>query len=533
MNGKRPTVASVHGMVAAAHPLAAAAGARILAEGGNAFDAAVAAAAALNVVEPNMSGLAGSGMATCWIAGERQVRSLAFRAPIPSQIPMGRFHHREELHRGAMAAMAPGSLAGWFALHAHGRRPIADCFAPAIGLAEGGFPMLEFNASQINAASGQLRGEPAYSEWNRVYMDGRGAVAVGDILRQPDLARTYRAIAADGLDHLYGGALGRAMVAHIQALGGCLTEADLTAPIVRWLDPISARYRDLLVHTPPPSSQSFQFLLALRILDGFDVSALERNGLAHLDLAWRAVRLSAGARIAHDNPDPERLAWLLSDQHVAELRIRAGDGMPIYGPTEQWTAPAAAPTKVHQQHTTSFSIVDAEGNMICLTQSLGAGFGCGVVIPGTGVCMNNALYWGELDQRSPNALRPGGMLMSAMAPSISLRRGRPVLALGTPGSYGICQTQPQAMMQHVDFGLGIQDAIDAPRARLLDGRRVQAESRFSEATLVALRNRGHDVEAAASFTMAVGGMQAIAYDPDSGVMTGAADPRRDGYVATA
>ena len=131
-----------------------------------------------------------------------------------------------------------------------------------------------------------------------------------------------------------------------------------------------------------------------------------------------------------------------------------------------------------QQHTTSFSVADRDGNVVCITQSLGAKFGCGVVVPGHGVCLNNFLYWGEVDLRGPNALRPGGALALPMAPSIATRNGEPVLALGTPGSYGICQTQPQALVQHIDFGLGIQDAIDAPRARLWDGRRVEVESRI-------------------------------------------------------
>jgi gamma-glutamyltranspeptidase/glutathione hydrolase len=171
--------------------------------------------------------------------------------------------------------------------------------------------------------------------------------------------------------------------------------------------------------------------------------------------------------------------------------------------------------------------------VVCLTQSLGALFGSGIVVPGTGVCLNNALYWGELDPRGPNALIPGGQLMGSTAPSIVLRAGRPVLALGTPGSYGITQTQVQALVQHVDFGLSIQDAIEAPRARLWDGRRVQAEGRFRADVRAALTARGHAVETAPDWTLAVGGMQGIAIDPESGALTGGADPRREGYAVPA
>jgi gamma-glutamyltranspeptidase/glutathione hydrolase len=269
----------------------------------------------------------------------------------------------------------------------------------------------------------------------------------------------------------------------------------------------------------------------LRILDGFDLGALERDGIEHLDTVFRAIRIAAGERIAHNNPKPEMLARLLSDTHVAALRSRVQDARPVHGPTEQWIE--SKPVNPANEHTSSFSTADREGNLVCVTQSLGALFGCGVMIPGTGVCMNNFLYWGEVDTRGTNALLPGGELALPMAPSIATRSGAAVLALGTPGSYGICQTQAQALVQYKDFGLPLQDAIDAPRARLFDGRRVLVEGRIPAATIAALRERGHDAESSADWiVMEVGSMQGIAIDPATGAATGAADSRRDGYVAT-
>ena len=309
-----------------------------------------------------------------------------------------------------------------------------------------------------------------------------------------------------------------------------MSMADLEAVSPTWGKPVSAAYRDLTVHTLRPPSQAFQFLLTLRILDGFDLGQMERDGVDHLDTVWRAVRLAAMQRIAHDDPSAEELERQLSDEQVALLRERVADRLPIEGQVEQWRAPATG--QPSEQHTTSLSVADRAGNLVCITQSLGAKFGCGVVVPGTGVCLNNALYWGEHDPRATNALLPGRILTSPMAPSVATRGQAPVLALGTPGSYGICQTQPQALVQYVDFGLSLQDAIAAPRARLWDGKRVTAESRFAPRVLEALRVRGHAVEAPADWTMLVGGMQAVAVDPASRVMTGAADPRRDGYVAT-
>ena len=221
----------------------------------------------------------------------------------------------------------------------------------------------------------------------------------------------------------------------------------------------------------------------------------------------------------------------MGDANVERLRARVRDGKPISGLTEQWQPCEPNPER---EHTTSMSITaDGEGNVICITQSLGGLFGCGVVIPGTGVCMNNFVYWGEVDTRGTNPLIPGGELAICTTPSIATRAdGKPVLALGTPGSYGICQTQVQALVRYKDFGLGLQDAIEAPRARLWDGTRVQPEARITPAVLEALKSRGHGIEAAPEWTMLVGGMQGIAINPDSGAMNGAADPRRDSYVAT-
>ena len=531
MNGKRPTVASVHGIVAAAHPLAAAAGARLLAQGGNAFDAAAATCAALNVTEPFMSGLAGLGMATCYVAAEKRVRTLDYITRVPSQFPVGKFRNREETYRHPASAGTPGNLAGWCELvRAYGRKSLAEVFAPAIALARDGFPIIEFNTDGINQAVDGLKDLSFYNDWLQNYTRGRGKMAMGDILRQPELAATFEAIAAHGPGYLYGGKLGRTMVDHLQPIGGAFTLADLEAVKPTWLDPLGVKYRDVTVHTLPPPAESFQYLLTLAILDGFNIGAMERNGVEHLDTVWRAIRVAAGERIAHNKPAPDKLAWLFSADNVERLRARVRDGKPISGLTEQWLPSLPDPDR---EHTTSTSIADGEGNVVCITQSLGGLFGCGVVIPGTGVCMNNFLYWGEVDARATNPLIPGQTVAICTAPSIATRAdGRPVLALGTPGSYGICQTQPQALVQHMDFGLGLQDAIEAPRARLWDGTRVQPEGRFPPAVLEALRARGHGIEAAPDWTMLVGGMQGIAINPDTGAMTGAADPRRDSYVAT-
>jgi gamma-glutamyltranspeptidase/glutathione hydrolase len=524
----------MHGIVAAAHPLAAQAGAHALATGGNAFDAAAATAAALNVVEPFMSGLAGLGLAICYVAAENRVRVLDFVPPIPSRFPFERFSKRGDLERGALSVGTPGTLAGWNELvRAYGRKSLGDALQPAIRLARDGFALAAFGVREFNEQIPIIAGyDELYPVWAETYTGGAGAVGLGTIVRQGALADTFEAIAKHGASYAYTGALGGRIVDHLARLGGTLTLEDLAAVTPVWKDPIGVRYRDLDVLTLPPPCEGFQFLLTLRILDGIDVRATEPLGVTHLDTVWRAIRLAAGERIAHNNPNAERLAALLSDGNVARLRARLGDGAPIEGPTEQWLPSADRPIG-GEHHTTSFSIADRDGNLVCVTQSLGSPFGSAVVVPDTGISLNNFLYWADVDPQSPNRSMPGAALPMCMAPTIACRDGVPVLALGTPGSYGILQTQAQAYVHIVDYGMGLQRAIETPRARLWDGRVVEPETRFRPNVLEALRQRGHDIQIGEAWSMRVGGMQAVAVDPATGLKTGACDPRRDGYVATA
>lgn len=516
-------------MVAAAHPLAAQAGARLLIQGGNAFDAAVATAAALNVVEPFMSGLAGFGLATIWTAGEKRVRVLDFAPPLPASFPLGRYSSRFELERGPQAASVPGNLAGWCELLSrYGRKSLVDALTPAITLARDGFALSDFGCEEINEQV------PLLEPWPKLhgvlvdnYLPDDMPVKVGTLITQPELARTLAEIAELGPDHLYRGELGRQIIDYLGTLGGSMTRADLTTVKPHWLDPLTVSYRGLELHVPPSQCGGFKFALTLKILEGYDLGRLPKDGADHLDTVYRAIRLAAGERIAHGNLTRDQAANILSDTTIAQLRQRVSDGQPITGPTEQWTPQDRA----DPGHTTSFSIADAEGNLICVTQSLGSPFGSGVVVPGTGICLNNHLHWADVQPGSPNLSKPGDALPVTVAPSIATRSNRAVLALGTPGSYGIPQTQAQALVQHIEFGLPLQQAIEAPRSRLWDGCFIQAENRIAPETIAELKRRGHEIEILdTGWTMLCGGMQAIGIDPETGVMTGAADPRRDGYV---
>src|ERR1043166_8225028 len=400
-----------------------------------------------------MSGLAGMGMATCYVASERRVRTLDFVPRVPRKFPTGRFSERAELKRGAQGAGTPGNLAGWHELvRAHGKKPFADALAPAIGLARDGFPIVEYGVVEVAEVAAEIKPHTElFGPWAALYTGGKGEVAVGDVLRQPALARTFEAIAGEGPGYLYGGPLGRALVEQARRFDGCLTRDDLADVKPQWLGPPTPRDRGPVVHTLPPPAEAFQYLLTLRVLDGLEFSKFERNGVDHLDTLYRAIRLAAGARIANNNPTPDRLAARMADDHVARLTARVRDGRPIDGQVEQSAVPQ--PAALAEQHTTSFSIADRDGNAVCVTQSLGSPFGYAVVVPEHGICINNFLYWGEAAAGTRNHLEPGAPLALPLAPSITTRAGEPVIVLGTPGSYGICQTQTQVMVQHVDYCL--------------------------------------------------------------------------------
>jgi gamma-glutamyltranspeptidase/glutathione hydrolase len=515
-------------MVAAAHPLAAFAGARVLREGGNAFDAAVATCAALNVVEPFMSGLAGLGMATCYVARARAVRCLDFVPGVPRDFDPAAASKRD-VFVGPMASGVPGNLAGWARLaRDHGTRPLGDLLQPAIELARDGFPITDGIPTVTPEWWDLRRHEP---EWVRVYTLGSPELRPGQVLRQPDLATTLDGIARDGIQSLYGGPLGERMVAHLRDRGGVLSMRDLERVDPPWVEPLAVDYRGLALHSLPPPAEAFQFLLTLGILEATALGRLQRDGVEHLDAVFRAVRLAAEERIRRNRCTPAAAAALLDGAALEALRDRHRRGEGLEGRTQQHR-PITDPALLgRREYTTSLSVADDAGNMVCITQSLGSIYGSGVVIPGTGVCMNNFLNWTDLDPDSPNHPHPGEPMAMCLAPAIATRDGEPVLALGTPGSYGILHTQVQALVQYLDFGLSLQRAVEAPRARLWDGRRIQVESRVAPQVIDRLRALGHGVEPTDPWTRKVGGMQAVERDPATGVLTGAADPRRDGYAA--
>ncbi len=526
----RPTVGGMHGVVASAHPLASQAGLDILRQGGNAVDAIVATAAALNVVEPYMSGIGGVGFLLLHLASA-QARTLNFSGAAPAKATPDQFTH-ETRERGPRSCVIPGNLAGWTEAHrCHGLLSLAQVFSPAVAHAREGFPLHPANARLLALSLERLD-----EEGLRIY----GAVKprIGAVLRQPELADTLEAIAADGGKDFYRGRLGRDIAEHVQSLGGLLAPEDLASYRPEWEDPISVDYRGLEVRTCPPNSEGFQILQTLLLLEPEDLKGLGHNTAAYLHLLSEAIKLAMADRISWGSDprqQPVPLERLLSPDYIAARRRLIQYQQASQSNGETWVPegiPGAVAAGSENGLTTHMSVVDSGGNACSITQSLGSGFGSGIVIPGTGIALNNFANWSEIDPRcpNPNLIAPGQRASCCMAPLQVFKEGRFWFSVGTPGSWGIPQTTAQMILNIVEFGANPQLAIEAPRIRLQEGTRVLMEDRVDEGVRTELASRGHNLELIGDFSWIVGGGQSVMIDPDSGARLGGADPRRDGYA---
>lgn len=517
-----------HGMVSSAHPLATQAGLDVLAGGGNAFDAAVAVAAVLNVVEPEMSGIGGYGTILLYDAKTRQpwflnssgripagVDSDAFRAPDPKYL---------ENRRGAKAVSTPGNLHAWEAmLERYGSRPLPELLAPAIRRAEEGFPLSEQTARFLSYSWAEIP-EHVRAFYGR---DGQ-PLAAGETLVQKDLAHSFRTIAEKGAGAFYGGEIGRAIDAEMKARGGFLALSDLAADKAEWWEPISIRYRGHEVVTTPPPSNAFPSLIRLGILSRFDVAALGHNSAEYLHLFAEVTKRGFWNRLAHAGDpeiDPPPLAHLLSEAYWDE-EARAFD--------KARARPFVPPGAVAAQgrNTTHFVVADRHGNVVSATQTLGNLFGSRIMVPGTGIWLNNSLAYCTFEPAgNPMDAHAGRRKLSGDAPTLVMRDGRPWIALGTPGGHTIDQTVPQMVMNMLDFGMDIRAALAAPRISFIEPDVLGVEDRIPEAVRRELAARGHKVEVEERLGNAHG--LTLEYDAKGRPVrfTGAADPRGIGLAA--
>ena len=527
----------VNGMVASAHPLASQAGLRALMDGGNAFDAAVATAATLNVVEPYMSGVGGIGLALAYIAREGRVRALNFSGRAPKAAEPSRFTE-ETIGSGIMAPLVPGNVAGWLTLHeTYGSLDRERLFQPAIGYAENGFPITHLNSRTIASSAPSLSRFPSAA----IMLDDAGrAPAPGSRHRTPLLAESLRTIAKHGKETFYRGELADRIVKGNQELGGLFTHQDLAEYEAEWQEPVRIDYRGRQVYTTPPNSSGFQILQTLKLMEGFDGPDLVFQHPDTLHFMMESVKLCVADRIKYAG-DPDYLeipiGGLLSDEYAARQRARIDRAEAAIVPGERYARQVpqgsltpGSPEEFDGGMTTHFAVADRDGNVVSITQTLGGGFGCGAAMGDTGIFLNNMSRWFDLEEGSPNLIGPGKRVDFVVAPTQTLDNGNFILSMGTPGSWGILQTTPQFLMNVLDFGMNVQEAIEAPRFRCITGRQVNMEERFPPHVRRALADRGHEVGVVEPWSPSVGGAQGIQVDSDAGVFQGGADPRRDGFA---
>jgi gamma-glutamyltranspeptidase/glutathione hydrolase len=529
----RPTVMGRRGCVAAAHPLAAMAGIEMLLQGGSAVDAAVATSFALHVVEPYMSGPGGVATLLVFHRGRREAVVSAGRMPAaadPARVTA------DDLKMGPRSIGVPGLVAATLGLHErHGTIPRATVMAPAIRLAEDGFPLTAKNVEFI--AKGRPQLAPS-AEAERTFLAEGEAPRAGALLVQKDLGATLRQIAEGGVEAFYRGPIARAIARALEARNGWVTEADLATYRPTWGTPLAVAFRGHEVCVPPPPTNALQSVQTLKLLEGFDLKGMGHNSVEYLHHFIEAAKIASADRVGLDVMRPDApIAGLISSGYAAHRRALIDPKRAGVSGGERWSAERLAgevlpghPADFAKEHTTHFAVADGHGTVVTVTQTLGSVFGSGVMVPGTGMLLNNLLMWADLEAGSPAALRGGAPMQTRMAPTQVFHDGTFLLSIGTPGSYGILQTTPQMLLNVVEFGMAVQEAIEAPRVRAYRDRLVDVEGRIPESVRSGLEARGHQVNVIEDWSWVVGGGQGIRREPESGALQGGADPRRDGYA---
>ncbi|HWQ56334.1 MAG TPA: gamma-glutamyltransferase family protein [Bryobacteraceae bacterium] len=532
------TTMAARGMVVAEHALASEAGLDALRRGGHAVDAAVAVSATLSVVAPYMIGPAGVGYMLVYDAAQRKTDALDFIGRTPGAAPAALYSlTRGDLYRGARGAVVPGSAAGWVEAHRkYGRLPLHSLFTDAIHHARHGFPIAPRVTEYFERCSPALsRCENA----SAVYLSGGSAPRSGQLFKQQRLADTLAAIAENGDEPFYRGDIARRIIAHVRANGGFIDERDMTGYRPRWHEPKAAPYRGLQIHSIAPPGSGIQILETLRILEQFDLRAAGPADFWHLLI--EAIKIAVEDRIRATWSDASEIELLLSEDYArdAAAKIRRN------------RAASSAGDRFHTRHrahghTTYFCVVDAEGNAVSSTQTLGNLFGCGEIAGDTGVLLNNWMYWWDLDEQSPNRLqdRPGPP--SCVVPALATDSSGLRFAVGSPGSFGILQIVPQVIVNLVDFEMRPQAAVEAPRVISLGASGelyleanpgfgnlfwLAVEDRIAPEVRGELEQRGHLLWTQGPYMNLMGCAGAITRDPANGALEGGADPRRDSHIS--
>ncbi|MBI3964369.1 MAG: gamma-glutamyltransferase [Chloroflexi bacterium] len=519
----RGVVMSTRGLVVCAHPLAAQAGLAVLRAGGNAFDAALATASTLNVVEPNMSHLAGDAFILAYPAKTGEVIAINASGAAPKSATPEAYHDGIP-ERGIRAGTVPGIFDGWSTLNERlGTWELERLFESAIEFAENGFPLTYRLHAKIVESQADLARFPSSAA---VFLAGGTPPRPGSIFRQPNLGRTLRTLAKGGREAYYQGEIAEAVARFSREVGGHFTVEDFASHRSEVIAPVQTNYRGFTVYEQPPVSQGFVLLEALNLLEGFD---LQSSGLGTVETLHRQIecyKLAYADRLAFAG-DPSRVKWplrVLLDKEYASRRRREFD------PSRASADTGPGDPQGFEGDTTYFTVADRDGNVVSFIQSLFASFGSAVVLGETGMVLNNRLTGFNLKEGHPNCLEPGKRPIHTLNSYLVLRDGRPYLVSGTRGGHLQIQLNLQSISNVLDFALTPQEAIEAPRWSGYGGADVRLEERFVPEVFDGLRALGHQVSSLPAWSDN-GTLSMIQFDHESGTLMGAADPRGEG-VAT-
>ena len=532
---KKEAVAS-NGMVATNHPLGSAAGLEMLAMGGNAMDAAVAAVFALSVVEPMMVGIFGAGFINYYDASSGEFVNIDNYSVAPAAAAPDMYEtvsdtwpdYMETADRanlvGYRSVGVPGALMGWsYAAEKYGRLGLDTVVQPAIRYAERGFATSRYLADIIRMNQEDLAMFPASAE---VFLPGGKLPSVGDTIVRSDYARTLEAVAAEGPDVLYRGRVGEMVAADMAANGGVITTEDFESYRIHLREPVRGSYRGYeVVSVAPTSSGGTAIIEILNILEGFDVAALGFGTAEGAHLLAEAMKIAFADRFEYmgDPAFVEVPVGALTDKGYAARRRREIDPSQAreysYGNPSLYVGEGA--------DTTHLTAADSEGNVVSTTQTIHAAFGSKVTTPGTGMLLNNTMNIFDPHPGNANSIAPGKRMVSSMSPTIVMKDGKPFMALGTPGATRIFPSVLQAIVNVIDHGMTLQEAVEAPRI-WTQGQALEVEPGISEGVREGLQAMGHDVEVT---PRVAGGMNGVMFDHAEGVIRGAACYRADGVPA--
>ena len=536
MHASRSEIIAPHGMAATSQPLATQIAIDILKAGGSAVDAAIAANAALGLMEPTGSGIGGDLFAIVWDAKKEELTGLNASGRAPKAMTLEYFQNKgiDKIPSfGPLPVSVPGAVDGWFQLHGrYGRLPMQQILAPAISYAKSGFPVSEVIAHYLEANAKRIANFSGFAE---TFMPNGRMPRKGEMFRNPRLARTYEAIAEKGRDEFYKGEIARKIDAYMAEQGGLLAYEDLAAHKSEWVTPVSTNYRGWDVYELPPNGQGIAALQILNILEGFDIAAMGFGSAEYLHTLVEAKKLAFEDRAKYyadmDFVDVP-VTRLISKEYADERRK-------LISPSRASKKLPPGDAKLEHGDTIYLTVADKDGNMVSLIQSNYRGMGSGMTPGDLGFVLQDRAELFALEDGHANVVEGGKRPFHTIIPAFVMKDGKPLISFGLMGGSMQPQGHAQIVVNMVDFGMNLQEAGDAARINhtgssqptgttMNDGGVVHLETTFSEETRKGLVSLGHTLGPSnGSF----GGYQAIMWNEEQGVYYGASEVRKDGQAA--